>query len=410
MNASIPPPSVHAGPVAMVFSGGGARGAYEAGVLRYLFGEFARRYGLPTVDVVSGTSVGAINGTFVASVVHDPVAGVERLVRLWSDLELDRVIGFGVGQAAKLPRVLFGGKQGAGILDVSPLIKLVSTNMRWSDLVRNLRRSKLRALTISATHVATGRPWVFVDRAPDVPLPTRLPPSMIVRADRIGPQHVLASAAIPVLFPPVPVHGELFVDGGLRLNTPMSPAIHLGARRVLVVALTSAMSTPKPAFDPGVFPGVAFLIGKMLNAFLLDHVNADFYEIERVNKMLDDGVSLYGEDFVARMNARAIEEGRAARERLHALAIAPSEDIGLIAAHHMRSNKARFGRALGKQLLRLLDIGEGVDADLVSYLLFDGDFARQLMDLGEHDARRREEDLARFFFATPVPARTTDAP
>jgi NTE family protein len=165
----------------MVFSGGGARGAYEAGVLRYLFGEFARRYGAPRVDVVSGTSVGAINGAYVASVVHDPIAGVERLVRLWSELELDRVISFGVGQATKLPRVLFGGRQGAGILDVSPLIKLVSTNMRWSDLVRNLRRGRLRALTISATHVATGRPWVFVDRAPDVPLPTRLPPSMVVR-------------------------------------------------------------------------------------------------------------------------------------------------------------------------------------------------------------------------------------
>jgi NTE family protein len=367
----------------MVFSGGGARGAYEAGVLRYLFGEFARRYGAPRVDVVSGTSVGAINGAYVASVVHDPIAGVERLVRLWSELELDRVISFGVGQATKLPRVLFGGRQGAGILDVSPLIKLVSTNMRWSDLVRNLRRGRLRALTISATHVATGRPWVFVDRAPDVPLPTRLPPSMVVRGDRIGPQHVLASAAIPVLFPPVPVHGDLFVDGGLRLNTPMSPVIHLGARRVLVVALTSAGTTPKPAFEPGVFPGVAFLIGKMLNAFLLDHVNADFYEI------------------VTRLNAKAVTEGRAPRERLHALAVAPSEDIGMIAAHHMRSNKARFGRALGKQLLRLLDIGEGVDADLVSYLLFDGDFARQLMDLGEHDARSREEDLARFFFAKP---------
>lgn len=400
MHASVPPPSVHAGAAAMVFSGGGARGAYEAGVLRYLYGEFARKRGVPSVDIVSGTSVGAINGAFLASVVHEPVVGVERLVRLWSELELDRVLGFGVGQAAKLPRVLFGGKQGAGLLDVSPLIKLVGQNMRWSDLVRNLRRARLRALTISATHVATGRPWVFVDRAPDVPLPTRLPPSMMVRADRIGPQHVLASAAIPVLFPPVPVHGDLFVDGGLRLNTPMSPAIHMGARRVLVVALTSAMGTPKPAFEPGVFPGVAFLIGKMLNAFLLDHVNADFYEIERVNRMLDDGIALYGPDFVEKLNARAEAEGRARRERLHALAIAPSDDIGMIAAHHLKSNRARFGRALGRQLLRLLDIGEGADGALVSYHLFDGEFARQLMDLGEHDARRREEDLAQFFFGT----------
>jgi NTE family protein len=383
----------------MVLSGGGARGAYEVGVLRYLFGEFARKHGVPAIDIVSGTSVGAINGTFVASVVHDPVVGVQRLVHLWSDLELDRVLGFGIGQAAKLPRVLFGGKHGAGLFDVSPLIKLVGQNMRWSDLARNLRRSRLRALTVSATHVATGRPTVFVDRAPDVALPSRLPPSMSVRADRIGPQHVLASAAIPVLFPPVPVHGELFVDGGLRLNTPMSPAIHMGARRVLVVALTSGLGAHKPAFEQGVFPGIAFLIGKVLNAFLLDHVNADFYELERINRLLDDGVALYGPDFVDRMNAKAEQEGRPRRERIHALAVHPSSDIGRIASEHMAKYRARFGRALGKQLLRLLDIGEGVDADLVSYLLFDGHFARELMDLGEQDARKREADLAHFFFA-----------
>lgn len=397
---SIPPPSVLQGPAAMVFSGGGARGAYETGVLRYIFGEFARRHGVPNVDIVSGTSVGAINGSFLASVVHDPVEGVQRLVRLWHDLELDRVLGFGMGQAVKLPRVLFGGVKGSGLVDVSPLIKLVNENLRWSDLARNLRRGKLRALTVSATHVATGRPWVFVDRAPEVALPTRLPPSMVVRADRIGPQHILASAAIPVLFPPVPVHGELYVDGGLRLNTPMSPAIHLGARRILVVALASASGAEKPAFDPGLFPGVAFLLGKVLNAFLLDHVNADFYELERVNKLIDDGIALYGHDFVERMNERAIAQGRAPRERLHALAIHPSEDIGRLASRFLQSGRARLGRALGKQALRLLDIGEGADADLVSYLLFDGEYARALMELGEQDARKREEALARFFFST----------
>ncbi len=402
--ASMPPPSVHRGLAAIVLSGGGARGAYEAGVLRYLFGEFASRHGEPRLDVVSGTSVGAINGAFLASVVHDSAAGIQRLSTLWSELELDRVLGFGVGQAARLPRVLSGGNDGAGVFDVTPLTKIVGGNMRWADLARNVRRGRLRALTISATHVATGRPWCFVDRAPEVPLPTGMPPSMVVRADRIGPEHVLASAAIPILFPPVPVHGELYVDGGLRLNTPMSPAIHLGARRVLVIGLNTAPTAPAvPAFAPGVFPGVAFLVGKMMNAFLLDHVNADFYELERVNRMLDDGIALYGPDFVEKLNERAMTQGRSPRERIHALAVHPSEDIGRLAATHLRTHRARFGKFLGRTLLRLLDIGEGADADLVSYLLFDGDFAQDLMDLGERDARAREEELARFFFA-PVPS------
>src|SRR5690606_20650035 len=102
---------------------------------------------------------------------------------------------------------------------------------------------------------------------------------------------------------------------------PMSPAIHLGARRVLVVSLASQPYAPSPpAFPPGVYPGVAFLLGKILNAFLLDHVNADFLELERYNRFLDDGTALFGPDFAERMNARAIAAGRAPRHRIHALA------------------------------------------------------------------------------------------
>ena len=408
---SVPPASTHAGDAALVLAGGGARGAYEVGVLSYLYGEFAARHGTPRVDIVSGTSVGAINGGYLASTLDDPRHGVERLLALWTELELDHVVGFGVFQAMRLGRVLMGGPSGAGLFDARPLTRIVAENMQWQRLVRNLRRRVLKALTISATHVATGRPWVFVDRAPDVELPTGLPPNLVVRGDRIGPQHVLASAAIPVLFPPVPVHGDLFVDGGLRLNTPMAPALHLGARRLLVISLASSphAAPPAAAFAPGVYPGIAFLLGKVLNAFLLDHVNADFLDLERWNRAIDDGIAIYGPDYVQRMNAHARADGRAPRERIHALALHPSEDIGQLAGKHLRTHSARFGRVLGRGLLKLLDLGEGSDADLVSYLMFDGLFAKQLIRMGYEDARRREEVLARFFFGDggpglPVPA------
>jgi NTE family protein len=406
---SLPPPTVYGGSSAVVLSGGGARGAYEAGVLRYLFGEFAARHGAPSFDIISGTSVGAINGAYLGGVAHEPVEGIARLTRLWSELELDHVLGFGVLQAAKLPRVLFGGRQGAGLFDVSPLIRIVSENMRWPDLARNVRKGRLSAVTVSATHVATGRPWCFVDRAPGVPLPMRLPPTMTVKAERIGPHHVLASAAIPVLFPPVSVGDDLFVDGGLRLNTPISPPLQLGARRLLVIGLTAAWGSPvQPAFEAGVYPGIAFLLGKVLNAFLLDRVSTDFYELERVNRMIDDGIAIYGEAFVDRMNERAEAEGRPLRHRVHALLIHPSEDIGRLASAHLAAHRARFGKLLGRSLLKLLDLGEGADADLVSYLLFDGAFARQLMDLGERDARRQEDHLARFFWGPTRAGKAVD--
>lgn len=390
---------------AIVLAGGGARGSYESGVLSYLFGEFAKRHGKPTLDIISGTSVGAINGGFLATVMDDPSPGVERLVSLWSSLELDQVIGFGMLQATKLGRVLVGGSSGAGFFDARPLTKIVDENVRWRQLARNLRRNAFKALTVSATHVATGRPWVFVDRSPNIELPKGLPPNLVVRADRIGPQHVLASAAIPFLFPPVPVHGELFVDGGLRLNTPMAPAIQLGARRILVVSLANAPLSPAPpAVAPGVFPGAAFLLGKVLNAFLLDHVTADFLEIERINRIIDDGTAVFGPTFLDRMNALARAEGRPERHRIHALAIHPSEDIGRLASRHLRTHTTRFGRMLGRSLLKLLDLGEGADSDLVSYVLYDGDFARQLVKLGQDDARRHEKELWQFFFH-PTPRR-----
>jgi NTE family protein len=392
------PPAAH-GDAAIVLAGGGARGAYEAGVLSYIYGEFARLHGKPTLDIISGTSVGAINGGFLATVMDDPAPGVERLASLWSSLAFDQVVGFGMLQATKLGRVIVGGASGAGLFDARPLTKIVDENVRWQRLVRNLRRNALKALTVSATHVATGRPWVFVDRNPNVELPTGLPPNLVVRPDRIGPQHVLASAAIPFLFPPVPVHGELFVDGGLRLNTPMAPAIQLGARRLLVVSLANAPHLPaRPAVAPGVFPGAAFLLGKVLNAFLLDHVTADVLDLERYNRLIDDGTAVFGPTFLDRMNAQARAEGRPTRNRIHALAIHPSEDIGRLASSHLRTNTARFGRMLGRSLLKLLDLGEGADSDLVSYVLFDGEFARQLVKLGQDDARRREEELLRFFF------------
>lgn len=398
-SATIPPPSTYGGSGAIVLSGGGARGAYEVGVLRYIYGDLRKRLGfVPRFDIVSGTSVGAINGAYLASILDEPGEGMGRLADLWLGLELDQVLGFGVGQAFKLPRVLLGGSSAAGLFDVGPLIRVVERNMRWRRLARNLRHGVLKALTVSATHVATGRPWVFVDRAPDVPMPVGLPPSIHLQPDSIGPQHVLASAAIPVLFPPVAVHGELFVDGGLRLNTPMAPAIHLGARRLLVIGLSSAPNeAPKSAFAPGVFPGVNFLLGKILNAFFLDRINADFLELERYNRIIDDGTAVFGPEFSDKMNERANAQGRLSRHRVHTVAIHPSEDIGNMANRHLRANEVRLGRLLGRGMLKLLDLGEGADADLVTYILFDGDFARQLMDLGENDARKREEDLARYF-------------
>lgn len=390
----------------MILSGGGARGAYEVGVLSYVYDDLTRLRGSPPqVHVLSGTSVGAINGCYLAAHFADPVLGLRRLVELWRELEIVRVLGFGLKQVLNLPRLAFGGgASGAGLFDVRPMAELVQREISWRAVARCLRRRQLRALSVSTTELTTGRTVVFMQTSPDLVIPAHAPPRTVFRKDRIGPQHALASAAIPVLFPPVRIDNELFLDGGLRQNTPIAPALRLGATHIFAVGssrdVRGMYDDAKPHLERT--PGLAFLLGKVLNAFLLDHIDTDLQLLTRVNELLVDGTQAYGPSFVDKMSEEAAKRLGQPYRHVHALAIRPSEDIGKLASMFVRRGRFKGGNPiLARRLLDLLDIGVGDEADLASYLLFDGDFANQLIELGRADARARKDAILEFFDAPP---------
>jgi NTE family protein len=387
---------------AIVLSGGGARGAYEVGVLRYLYGEFARRYGrAPHFDFYSGTSVGAVNSTALAATINDPGPGMNLLADVWLNQDLGDVLAFNFVQATRLYRVWLGGGVAAGIFDSRPLARMISHKIPWRQLVRNLKASRLKALTVSATNVRTGRSTVYIDRARGIPLP-KSGPRVVIQPSHILPQHVLASAAMPLVFPPVRIGNDYFCDGGIRLNTPTSPAIHLGADRLFVIGVT----TPgrQGELPLGRTPGASFLLGKAVDALMLDHIEHDVERMNLINDILADAVETCGPDFLDRLNAVSREHGRPDRRFIDTFVLHPSVDIGVLAGEHLRTHRPKLSRMMGRAALRLLETGAGRDADLASYLLFDGAFAKILIDLGQQDAARHGDRLAEFLLPPESPS------
>ncbi|MGZ3420455.1 MAG: patatin-like phospholipase family protein [Polyangiales bacterium] len=399
--------------IGLVLSGGGARGAYEAGVLRYLCEDFPQETGIePWFDIVCGTSVGALNACFVAATGDVLAQSTKLLWDRWLELRADDLLRVRPMEILRLARNVFGGgpvpleppgatgtgARRGGLIDTSELERFVLESVPWSRITRNLDEGVVQAVSVSATHVASGKTVVFIDKRGELPQWSRDPWVRPVKA-RVSPFHALASAAIPLLFPPMPIDGAYYVDGGLRQNTPISPAVRLGADRVLVVSMRYKGPQVESSLVPEeAVPSPFFLAGKTLNALLIDRVDYDLDRLRRNNRLIEAGRSIFGEDFLARMNEKlAITEAAPLRE-VRDLLVRPSQDLGALAADFVASDELRSESGFSARLFRRLAARDPQDeADLLSYLLFEGGFARALLELGRRDARARRDELAAFF-------------
>jgi NTE family protein len=402
---------------ALVFSGGGARGAYEAGVVRYLLEELPRRLGHPVhFDILCGTSVGAIHACFLAATAHMGGARAARLVDLWSSMRLDEVLPISGRDLLGLPRRILGVRRVAeamregaapprlyGLFNTEGLERLVVRSIPWRSVRHNVREGRVHAVCVAATQIATGRVTTFTEtRDRQMPHWTR-DPNILPRPTRLTPTHALASAAIPLLFPAVRVASTYYVDGGLRLNTPLAPALRLGADRVLVVALRPH---PSQAIDAALaeqrvadYGSPMFLFGKLLNALLLDHLDTDLARMHVMNEILDDGQRAFGPDFLTRINESAGERRGSPYRRIRDLVVRPSADLGILAGQILQNMSTERTRSplLRLAVRNLVDGRRTPESDLLSYLLFDGEFLAPLTELGQRDARAMEDELVDFF-------------
>ena len=385
-------------------------------MLRYLLRQLPARLGhTPRLDIYCGTSVGAVHSCFLAATADAPEESIQKLTAIWRGMSFSTVYQFGLRDALSFSQMLFGSVRGKpleivehpdrihGLFNTGPLERLVVESIPWRRLRRNLRRGLFSALCVSTTEIATGRTIVFVDTPErEVPSWTR-DTGVVARASAIGPTHALASAAIPFLFPAVRIGNTYYCDGGVRMHSPLSPALRLGANRVLIVG----MSRQRPEHEHDRlakervrhFLSASFLFGKVLDALLMDRIENDLAHMRLLNRILSAGVRAFGPDFLTRVNAIAERERGLGFRIVQDCFIRPSEDIGVIAGRHVeRLRRAPSRSWLGGLAFRMITRGSPEEeADLLSYLLFEGEYAEELMALGRSDAERHEEELVRFF-------------
>lgn len=392
--------------IGLVLSGGGARGAYEAGVLAELLPWLEERGERPTTFV--GTSVGALGATFLASVAHlDAGEAAEALVDRWLDVTQERVIRpilthSSPRTALRYAAELLGvpGVRLDGLLDPVPLAATADAWIDWDAVTRNIEDGTVDALAIVATSLETERATIFVQgRRPD-----ELPTAALVDyvAARVGLDHVLASASIPVIFPahrvesPAEVAGW-YADGGTRLNTPVKPAVDLGVDRV-VVAATHAPFRVREAHRDAVEPDFAIGALELVQATLIDPLIQDLRTLGKINEL------------IPARSARAVgaATGRGYR-RVPYLFAGPSRQGRLgrvVTAVHAEHFAGPVGAARAPDVAFLTRLVGGPGAahdELLSYLLFRPEFTRALVDAGRADARALLDERDPWRIGPPAP-------
>ena len=379
--------AAHAAPdLGLVMGGGGARAAYQVGFLRYL----ARHFPDLEVPIVTGASAGGINAALLASHHGSFGQAVGELVSLWERLTVKEV--FRVDAPSRtwiglrwIFQLLSGGVGGAvrvqGLVDTTPLRNylsevLHSVNGELTGVQYNLALGRLKAIALSTSSYSTGQSltWIQGRDLHDWTRPQRRSQQTVLTID-----HVMASSSLPLFFPAVRVGDEYYGDGGLRLSAPLSPALHLGAQKVLAIS-TRYSRTAAEAQVPDVkgYPPPAQVLGVLMNSVFLDLLDQDALRLERLNRLVK----------------QVPPEGREGLRLVTLLVLRPSIDLGRLANEFEPQLPKTF-----RFLTRGLGTRQTKSPDFLSMVLFQPDYISRLIELGDADAEARADEIDVFIRA-----------
>lgn len=389
----------------LAMTGGGARGAYQSGVLKRI-GEISRvqSQGNP-FPIIGGASAGAINGSALAAGSNEFSRATHLAAELWSNLKPSDVFRCDmVSQAHNslvwLLDLSLGGALGGGnarsLLDATPLRHYLKSHLDCGRIQDNIRRGHLYALAISATNYSSGKSYLFIQGAKGHPMWNRS--RRVTLATKITIEHICASAAIPLVFQPVRLEtakgAAFFGDGCLRLQQPLSPIIRLGAERIFAIGVRCENLEHQEESSDEKDPSLAQVMGVLFNVMFLDHLATDVEHLERLNQLLETG----------QISQSALERCEKMRP-LTVLQITPSVNLTEIARHHQRDMPyliQYFVNSLGRDATSC--------SDVMSYLLFTSKYTRELIDLGYHDADDRIDEIEDYLFSSDDNLRKRIAP
>jgi NTE family protein len=369
---------------ALILSGGGARGAYQVGVLKGL-AEILPEKKISPFRILSGVSAGAINCSKLASEIEHFSNAVEKLVYLWSKITTDQVFKTDFLSLNKFSLGLFGEKKMNSLLETSPLQELIENFCDFKKISKNLEDEVIESFIITANNYDQSSAISFVQTHTQHPIWKESRRQAIL--SEIGSEHIMASSAIPMLFPPVQIGKDFYGDGCVRNSTPCSPAIRMGAEKLFVIGVRTQLDSEKfkqwenrHAKKTAHTPSMIKILNTLLNAVLLDSVEQDVMRIERINRLARQ---------VKSHNAKPT--GEDGLKVIPALCISPSQDIGELARQHAH----HLPRLIRMTISAFGTLDEA--SEIMSYLLFQPEFCKALISMGYKDAMDSKDQIVEFF-------------